>query len=75
MKLFTVRIRLQNVMIIFMATDFSRELSKAALNAEIASEFELFEYNDFTSRVTNRQIAGILFAVSILFRNSFKSCT
>ena len=75
MKLFNVRIRAKNVMITFLATDFSGQLSYNALTAEIPSKLEMFAYNDFTSIVTNRQLAGIFFAVSILFKKPFESCT
>ena len=48
MKLFNVRIRAKNVMITFLATDFSGQLSYNALTAEIPSKLEMFAYNDLT---------------------------
>ena len=51
-------------MITFRATYFFGWLSKVALTAEIPSELGMFVYNDFTSRVTNRQEEGIFLATA-----------
>ena len=58
-KLFTVSIKLKNVMITFVATILLVSLSEVSLTAVIPWLFGIFVYSDFTSRVTSKLSFGM----------------
>ena len=67
MELFKVTIELKNFMITVVAIVLAGWLSSAFLTTFIPSLFGMFVYNDFTKRVTSKQLFGMLFTYSSFF--------